>query len=280
MREGVVFNIQKFSVHDGPGLRTTVFLKGCNLRCRWCHNPESWDPHPQLLYFSEKCEKCGLCRQVCPTKGKDCVLCGDCAQVCVNGARVLSGRIYNVEQVMETVLSDRAFYEKSGGGVTFSGGECMLQPEFLGALLKACKREGISTAVDTAGCVPYDRFERILPDTDLVLFDIKCVSPELHRQFAGVDNGLILENYQRLLAAGARVWARIPFVPGFNDGPEMAKIRAFLAQNSPEKTEILPYHDLGVSKHAAAGYGPGFRTDTPTAGQLQTLRAHFTEAGL
>ena len=135
METGVIFHIQKFSVHDGPGLRTTVFFKGCNLRCRWCHNPESWLPTPQMMKFSEKCTGCGLCREVCPSNGEKCTLCGLCTEVCTPGARSITGKGYTTEQVMAQIRADRAFYEKSGGGVTFSGGECMLQPEFLGVLL-------------------------------------------------------------------------------------------------------------------------------------------------
>ena len=279
METGIVFNIQKFSVHDGPGLRTTVFFKGCNLRCRWCHNPESWLPAPQLLKFKEKCTGCGLCREVCSRE--DCILCGECACICIAGARSVCGKEYTVEQVMEQVIADKAFYEKSGGGVTFSGGECMLQPAFLAALLKACREAEISTAVDTASCVPFDRFERILQDTDLFLHDIKCVSPDLHKAYTGVDNTLILENYRRLLAGNARVWVRIPVVPGFNDRPEeMEKIRAFLAENPPEKVELLAYHDLGVAKHMAAGFEEPWETHAPSEEQMQTLRAYFAEVGL
>ena len=280
METGVIFHIQKFSVHDGPGLRTTVFFKGCNLRCRWCHNPESWLTGPQLMRFEDKCTRCGLCREVCPTKGESCTLCGSCAEICTAGAKSVSGKTYTAAQVMEQIRADQVFYEKSGGGVTFSGGECMLQPELLGALLKACREEGIATAVDTAGCVPYERFETVLPDTDLFLYDIKCISPELHRAFTGVDNSLILENYRRLLNGGARVWVRIPVVPGFNNGEEMTKIREFLAEHKPEKVELLAYHDLGAAKFTAAGHGKPWQTDPPTDEYMQILKAYFAEAGL
>ena len=278
---GTIFHIQKFSVHDGPGLRTTVFFKGCNLRCRWCHNPESWDAAPQMLKFSKECTGCGLCRDVCPTGGENCTLCGLCAEVCTPGARAVSGKVYTIEQVMEQILADRAFYEKSGGGVTFSGGECMLQADFLAELLKACKTEGLSTAVDTAGNISYERFASIIPDTDLILYDIKCVTPERHKEFTGVDNRLILENYRRLLAENTRLWVRVPVVPGFNDSPEeLEKIRGFLAENRPEKLELLAYHDLGVSKQTALGVASPWQTKTPTEETMNTLRAYFAEAGL
>lgn len=274
-----LFDIQKFSIQDGPGLRTTVFFKGCNLRCRWCHNPESWMPVPQLLKFQDKCTNCGVCSQVCTSE--TCTLCGACAETCIAGARSVCGKEYTAEEVMTLILKDKPFYEKSGGGVTFSGGECMLQPEFLAELLQACRQAGISTAVDTAGCVPYRYFEQILPYTDLFLFDIKCISPELHKEFTGADNGVILENFRRLLSSGTRIWVRIPVIPGFNDTPEeMAKLRSFLAQYRPQKVELLPYHSLGVSKHQAAGYGAAWESRTPTPEEMDTLRAFFKEEGL
>ena len=277
--QGTLFNIQKFSIQDGPGLRTTVFFKGCNLRCRWCHNPESWLSAPQLLKAQDKCTGCGVCRQVCTRE--ECILCGACAEICIAGARSICGRGYTVDEVMSQILKDRPFYDKSGGGVTFSGGECMLQPEFLAALLHACRQAGISTAVDTAGCVPYEHFQQILPDTDLFLYDIKCISPELHKAFTGVNNGVILENYCRLLAAGARIWVRIPVIPGFNDTPEeLEKLRFMLAQYRPEKVELLPYHSLGSSKHRAAGYGSAWESRTPTDVEMNALRAFFEEEGL
>lgn len=182
---------------------------------------------------------------------------------------------------MTLILKDTPFYEKSGGGVTFSGGECMLQPEFLAELLQACRQAGISTAVDTAGCVPYEYFEQILPYTDLFLYDIKCIPHQLHKEFTGADNGVILENYRRLLSSGARVWVRIPVIPGFNDTlEEMAKLRSFLAQYRPQKVELLPYHSFGVSKHQAAGYGAAWESRTPTQTEMDNLSAFFKEEGL
>jgi pyruvate formate lyase activating enzyme len=234
-----------------------------------------------MLKFSEKCTGCGLCREVCPTGGENCTLCGLCAEVCTPGARAVSGKVYTIEQVMEQILADRAFYEKSGGGVTFSGGECMLQADFLAELLKACKTEGLSTALDTAGNVHYERFTSIILDADLILYDIKCVTPERHKEFTGVDNRLILENYRRLLAENTRLWVRVPVVPGFNDSPEeLEKIRGFLAENRPEKLELLAYHDLGVSKQTALGMASPWQTQIPTEETMNTLRAYFAEAGL
>lgn len=199
----------------------------------------------------------------------------------MTNARSISGRAYTVERVMEQVRKDRVFYEKSGGGVTCSGGECMLQPTFLRALLQACREEGISTAVDTAGCVPFERFETVMPYTDLFLYDIKCASPERHRTFTGLDNRLILENYRRLVEAGARVWVRVPLIPGFNDDPvELRAVREILNEHRPERLDLLPYHSYGLNKQEAAGHGKPWESRVPTETEMDTYRAIFKEADL
>ena len=200
MLTGTVFNIQPFSVYDGPGIRTTVFLKGCNLRCAWCHNPESWQRKPQLQFLAEKCIGCGGCFSACPQgvhvlqngvhliDREKCIGCGKCADSCFAGALVITGREMTVDQVMSRIQDDALYFQNSGGGVTFSGGECMIQLDFLEELLQRCKQLGIHTAVDTAGHFPFDRYERILPYTDLFLYDIKAFSTETHRELTGVDN--------------------------------------------------------------------------------------------
>lgn len=256
--KGMLFDIQRSSTVDGPGFRTTVFLKGCNLRCAWCHNPESQSFAPQLLYYQDRCTGCGLCRCVCPHALTACTLCGQCTTVCPNEARTVCGREYTVEEVMKEILRDRLFYRTSGGGATFSGGECLLQPDFLTALLMACRKQGVHTAVDTAGAVPFEVFERILPYTDLFLYDLKCMDSQLHRQWTGAGNEQILSNLSRLLKLGARVWVRIPLIVGFNDTPEsMAAIRQFLSVHpAPEKIELLPYHRMGENKARAMGRTP------------------------
>ena len=196
--KAMLFDIQRGSYVDGPGIRTTVFFKGCNLDCKWCHNPESKSADRQMLFYSDKCTGCGKCVSVCPNKGKKCELCGKCALFCPRDARKLCGREYGIEEVMRELLRDKCFYENSGGGVTFSGGECMLQIDFLSEILRECKTEGIHTAVDTAGNVPFSYFERILPFTDLFLYDIKAISAEKHKEGTGADNARILENAKRL----------------------------------------------------------------------------------
>lgn len=250
---GNIFDIQRGSTVDGPGFRTAVFFKGCNLRCQWCHNPESQSPKRQLLVYRDRCIRCGTCLEVCPNHLLSCDLCGVCADYCLRDARTICGSDLTVEEVMKKILADRVFYQTSGGGATFSGGECMLQPDFLKALLHACKAEGIHTAIDTAGAVDFSVFETVLPLTDMFLYDIKCMNPEKHHLYTGADNALILDNLSRLLRDGRRVWIRVPVVSGVNDTvDEMKAIRAFLLENGyPEKVELLPYHRMGENKSAA-----------------------------
>ncbi len=253
--KATVFDIQRSSFVDGPGIRTTVFFKGCNLRCAWCHNPESQSAVPQMMFHKNRCNGCGKCKEKCPNSLEKCDLCGKCTFYCPNDAREICGKEYTVDQLMTEILKDKTFYENSGGGVTFSGGECMLQIDFLTEILKTCKENGIHTAVDTAGHVPYEYFERILPYTDLFLYDIKCMDAEKHKHYTGVANTRILENLSALLKTSACVWVRIPVIPSVNDAEEeIAAIRAFLDEHGfPEKVEPLPYHRIGEHKYGALG---------------------------
>lgn len=250
-----IFDIERSSFVDGPGIRTTVFFKGCNLRCAWCHNPESQARAPQMLFYQNKCTGCGTCRQKCPNAQAFCDLCGTCTLYCPAHAREICGREYTLDEVLCEVKKDKRFYESSGGGVTFSGGECMLQVEFLAKLLRLCKQNGIHTAVDTAGHVPYASFEKILPDTDLFLYDVKCFDSDLHKAYTGVGNEQILENLARLLRSGKPIRIRIPIIPGVNDTEEeMQRIKAFLdLHGRPERVELLAYHAMGEHKYAAMG---------------------------
>ncbi len=277
--KGFIFNIQRFSIHDGPGARTAVFFKGCNLRCVWCHNPESIEFKPALEFYPQKCIGCGQCFTVCPTGAhiimrfgengeprhvidrKKCTRCLKCTETCYSGALAGVGREVTAEYVVESVKSDLPYYERSDGGVTITGGECMVQPDFLYAVLAGCKESGIHTAIDTAGNVPWDYFERILPLADMFLYDIKAASPEAHERLTGAENTRIIENLRRLCKSGRRVWIRVPYVPGFNDG-ELTGIADLLAdisdeaaraghKNALELVEVLPYHKLGVSKYEA-----------------------------
>ncbi len=275
---GTIFNVQPFSVYDGPGIRTTVFFKGCNLRCVWCHNPESYTYEPQIQFQPEKCIGCGACFAVCPRKAhvldeggvhridrRNCTGCGACAGECFAGALALTGRNVTAGELFSMLEQDRDYFARSGGGVTFSGGECMTQPEFLKALLTLCREAGIHTAVDTAGCVPSERFEEILPLADLFLYDVKAARSETHRCLTGVGNEQILDNLRMLSDRGARIIVRIPYVPGEEGAQgaqsagnalagnvhEMLEIAEILKPLRLEAVEFLAYHRLGEGKRAS-----------------------------
>lgn len=274
---GKTYDIQGFSVQDGPGIRTTVFLKGCPLRCPWCHSPESQEFPTELNWMEVRClglDACGKCLNVCPndaiSRGADsttalgepitypkvdkrkCVDCGACANVCKAKALYLCGDDKTVDEVMHRLLRDQPFFEESGGGVTVSGGECLCQPEFTLELLKRSKAAGIHTAVDTTGYVKWEIIERVLPYTDLFLYDLKCMDSALHKQVIGVPNELILENAVRIAEAGGRMQVRIPVIPLFNDSEEhFSRYGEFLTKikDAVDIVQLLPYHTLGVSKH-------------------------------
>lgn len=253
MPKAMIFDIQRNSFVDGPGIRTTVFFKGCNLRCKWCHNPESQSFEKQMMFYKDKCTGCGKCHEACPNHLKKCDFCGKCELYCPAEARKICGREYTSDEVLAEVIKDKAFYENSGGGVTFSGGECMLQLDFLCEILKKCKAAGIHTAVDTAGNVPWKSFEKILPFTDLFLYDIKAFGAELHRKDTGVSNELILENLKNL-SGRADIIVRIPVIGGYNDNDEeIRQIADFLKQIKIFKAELLPYHAMGEHKYTALG---------------------------
>lgn len=246
-----IFEIQKNSFVDGPGIRTTVFFKGCNLKCKWCHNPESQSASFQIMHYKNICTGCKKCKKVC--KYEKCILCGKCVDVCLSGARKVCGKEYSVKEVFYHILEDSLFYELSNGGVTFSGGECMLNIEFLEEILKMCKDKKIHTAVDTAGNVPWQYFERILPYTDMFLYDIKAFSEKLHIEGTGVSNKLIKENLKKLSQSfSGDIIIRIPVIFSFNDTlSEMKKIARFLEKIKYKKIELLEYHSMGEHKYNA-----------------------------
>lgn len=273
MNKAIFFDIQRNSFVDGPGIRTTVFFKGCNLKCAWCHNPESQSAKPQMMFYKDKCTGCGKCKSVCPYHLEQCELCGKCTLYCPVDARMVCGKEHTVDEVLQEVLKDKAFYETSGGGVTFSGGECMLQIDFLVEILKKCKENGIHTAVDTAGHIPFESFEKILPYTDLFLYDIKIFDSQKHKQYVGVSNELILENLKKLFERKAKLWIRIPIIPDVNDSiEEIQKIKDFLKTiGTAEKIELLPYHAMGENKYRAIGKEPQI-FKTPDAENMKRLK--------
>ena len=273
MNKAIIFDIQRNSFVDGPGIRTTVFFKGCNLKCAWCHNPESQSAKPQMMFYKDKCTGCGKCKSVCPYHLEQCELCGKCTFYCPVDARMVCGKEHTVDEVLKEVLKDKAFYETSGGGVTFSGGECMMQIEPLTEMLKMCKENGIHTAVDTAGHIPFESFEKILPYTDLFLYDIKIFDSQKHKQYVGVSNELILENLKKLFERKAKLWIRIPIIPDVNDSiEEIQKIKDFLKTiGTAEKIELLPYHAMGENKYRAIGKEPQI-FKTPDAENMKRLK--------
>lgn len=248
--EGKIFDIQRFSIYDGPGIRTNVFFKGCNLRCLWCHNPESQKAEKQLLFYKDKCIGCGACTEICnKTHTDECTACGRCADVCHNAARKISGRLCDSDEIVAEVMRDKEFYKTSGGGVTLSGGEPMLQPDFAAEILKKCKEHNIHTAVETAGNVKWDCFQKVLPYTDLVLFDIKCMNEKKHAEYTGASNKLILENAERIKNSGVKILFRTPVIPDYND----TEIKAIADFCKPFDYEILAYHKTGCGKYNALG---------------------------
>lgn len=259
---GLITNIKRMAVHDGAGLRTTVFFKGCPLRCLWCHNPDTLSFEKEMGFYSHKCAHCGSCIEACPVGalGNDfsfdadkCVRCYRCVAGCPVSARELYGAEWDSRALADKVLADRDFFRNSGGGVTLSGGECLCQIDFAEDLAKIFFEEGISVDIDTCGYVSFRAFERIIPYTDEFLYDLKAIDPEVHRYCTGRDNRLILGNLQKLDALGCKVEIRYPYVPGYND-TECEKIGAFLAGlKNTKKIKVLSYHSFAASKYEALG---------------------------
>ena len=290
---GEIFEIERFAIHDGRGIRTVVFFRGCPLRCLWCANPESQQKKHQIMFWKSRCIGCGTCIRECPTKSlslcngsiyrsNSCIYCGNCVQVCTSMAQTWIGKIETVDTVFQEILRDKEFYHHTGGGVTFSGGEALAQSDFVIALAERCRLEGIHTAVETSGYVPETVIEAVIPLIDEFLFDFKCMDSEKHKTLTGVGNKRILRNFEKIIEAKAKVVVRFPLIGGYNDDDEnVHQLADYLFQHFPEcKIDLLPYHSLGVSKYerlqmeycAKMAY-------TPTSERVQTIREYLEKRG-
>ena len=288
-----VFNIMRFATHDGPGIRTVVFFKGCPLSCWWCHNPEGQSFLPDRLYFTERCRHCLECGAICPEHAISeiegvvhtsdaCTLCGTCTTVCMAEARQIAGQHYTVEELIAEVEKDVVFFDESGGGVTLSGGEPLSQPVFVTLFLAACRERGIFTTLETCGFAQPDVFQQVALQADLVLFDLKFVDPAKHRQYTGVSSDLILRNLEQLVARQRPLTVRIPVIPGINDSTEdIGGFVEYLSRLRPPAIELLPYHRIGADKYRRLGLPYKLpHTPQPAAADLAPFRDALTEAGL
>jgi pyruvate formate lyase activating enzyme len=266
MTTGTVYNIQRYSIHDGPGIRTTVFLKGCPLNCWWCQNPESRLSGQEMVFWGDRCIGCGACSTICPsgaiqikngipvTEKEKCILCGKCIEKCPALAREMIGEKLTTEEVIKEIEKDLIFYEESGGGVTFSGGEPLEQSEFLEGLLNGCREKKIHTAVDTSGYISWGILNKIHSKVDLFLYDLKIINSERHKKYTSVPNEIILENLKKLSSIHNNIFVRFPVIPGINDDYQnIRKIGEFLSSLEIAQVNLLPYHYIGKDKYRRLG---------------------------
>ena len=286
----LVLNIQKYAIHDGAGIRTTVFFKGCPLSCLWCHNPESQRYPRELMFHEDRCTGCGECARACPAGAAmppdrgACRQCGACVDACPHGAREWAGEPWEVRDLVRALEKDRMFYEQSGGGVTLSGGEVLAQDmDYIERLVRRLWEDGVSVDIDTCGHVPYERIERVLPYADTFLYDLKLMDPEAHRKYTGVDNRLILENLKRLSRDGGKIDIRLPLIAGVNACEEhIGAVISFLREEDirPHRVNLLKYHDTGRGKYPQLGRTyEGASLAAPEDAWLERAREAFLRSG-
>lgn len=286
----LITDIKRFAVHDGDGIRTTVFFKGCPMKCLWCHNPETISKRKEIGFFVHKCIYCGACADVCRNHivsnnnhqffRESCIACKNCVDICQTGALTLYGKELRTEIICEKLLEDIDFYKATGGGITLSGGECLLQPEACQEILMEMKKQNINTAVDTCGMVPWNSILKIIDYTDIFLYDIKAIDDNVHKKCTGVSNKQILDNLKKIDNLGKRIEIRVPFVPGLNDN-QMDIIPEYVSTlNNVVKVRILPYHNFSHSKYAALGIFDTLSDTVPTVNQLETIRMQYRIRGI
>ncbi len=296
MESGLIFDIKRYSINDGPGIRVTVFFKGCNLNCAWCHNPESISHRVQKLYSENRCIGCSTCVEYCPenacyltpngivTDPDKCTVCGKCAEVCPTTASEISGRIETTENILKIIQKETVFMDSSEGGVTFSGGEPLLQPKFLFELLDECGRKGIHRAVDTAGLVKTELIMEAAEKTDLFLYDLKMMDSGLHKKWTGVDNEIILKNLKLLSEKGSEINIRIPLIAGVNDdGKNIEETASFVKSlaGRPKKINILPYHNIAQQKYKKLGKEFNSQNlEEPNKENIRNIVSFFNSCGI
>ncbi len=295
MRKGMIFNVERYAIHDGPGIRTTVFFKGCSLRCWWCHNPEGQNLSRELVFRENRCINCGECVKKCPRKAlacssrevvlnrKNCNVCGVCAQVCPSEALSVAGQEKSTEEVVETIERDIAFYDESGGGATFSGGEPLMQPDFLKELLSLCNEKGIHTTLDTSGYASREVLDIISHKVNLFLYDIKSMDDAKHKKYTGASNRLVLKNLQRIISGGCDIAVSLPIIPGVNnDEKNICRTGEFLSSlRNVKYVSLLPYHRAGVAKYKNLGrHFKLEKTQSPSSMEIDALKQRLETFGL
>ena len=290
--KAIIFNIKRYAIHDGPGIRTTVFFKGCPLNCSWCHNPESKSHKKELFYNQKKCINCFDCVDACnkdalslvnnklALKREKCTGCFDCVNVCFNNALQKAGKIYTVDELFNEINKDSVFHEESGGGITCSGGEPMMQIDFLEEFLKVCKNRKVHTAIDTSGYAESDNFKRILKYTDLFLYDIKFISETKHKKYTGLGNKKIINNLRLLKNNNASIRIRIPVIPDINGKDEINEIIKFVDKIGIKKVDVLPYHQAGINKEYRLGKQNVKKYKKPDRGYMESIQKKYKNSDI